>query len=78
MWGYRPIIGADSPAEHEPELDEWIRERMEWLMTEEPGELPSFFAGSMNDVDVSRSDTARSYEVSSTRWPRRSAGRCRG
>ena len=31
-------------------------ERMEWLMTEEPGELPSFFAGSLNDVDVSLSD----------------------
>ena len=31
-------------------------ERMEYLMTEEPGDLPSFFAGSLNDVDVSQSD----------------------
>ncbi|MBW3552663.1 MAG: zinc-dependent metalloprotease [Gemmatimonadetes bacterium] len=31
-------------------------ERMNWLMTEEPGELPSFFRGSMNDVDVAMSD----------------------
>jgi hypothetical protein len=31
-------------------------ERLEWLMTEEPDELPSFFRGSLNDVDVSQSD----------------------
>jgi hypothetical protein len=31
-------------------------ERMEYLMTEEPDELPSFFSGSLNDVDVSQSD----------------------
>lgn len=31
-------------------------ERLEWLMTEEPGELPSFFRGSLNNVDVSQSD----------------------
>jgi hypothetical protein len=31
-------------------------ERMEYLMTEEPDALPSFFAGSLNDVDVSQSD----------------------
>ena len=31
-------------------------ERLEYLMTEEPDPLPSFFAGSINDVDVSQSD----------------------
>ncbi|HUG41123.1 MAG TPA: zinc-dependent metalloprotease [Longimicrobiales bacterium] len=31
-------------------------ERMSWLMTEEPAQLPSFFAGSINDVNVSMSD----------------------
>ena len=31
-------------------------ERLEWLMTEEPDELPRFFRGALNDVDVSRSD----------------------
>jgi hypothetical protein len=31
-------------------------DRMKWLMTEEPGELPSFFRGSLNDVNVSESD----------------------
>ncbi len=31
-------------------------ERMEYLMTEEPAQLPSFFRGSLNDVDVSQSD----------------------
>ncbi|MFO7894485.1 MAG: zinc-dependent metalloprotease [Longimicrobiales bacterium] len=31
-------------------------ERMEYLMTEEPGDLPSYFRGSLNDVDVSQSD----------------------
>ena len=31
-------------------------ERMGYLMTEEPEELPSFFSGSLNDVDVSQSD----------------------
>jgi hypothetical protein len=31
-------------------------ERMEYLMTEEPDALPSFFRGSLNDVDVSQSD----------------------
>lgn len=31
-------------------------ERMGWLMTEETEELPSFFRGRLNDVDVSRSD----------------------
>jgi hypothetical protein len=31
-------------------------ERMEYLMTEEPEELPSFFRGSLNEVDVSQSD----------------------
>ncbi len=31
-------------------------ERMEWLMTEEPPALPSFFAGSVNAVNVAQSD----------------------
>jgi hypothetical protein len=31
-------------------------ERMEWLMTEEPPALPSFFASSVNGVNVSQSD----------------------
>jgi hypothetical protein len=31
-------------------------ERMEYLMTEEPAPLPGFFAGRLNDVDVSQSD----------------------
>jgi hypothetical protein len=29
---------------------------MEWLMTEEPPALPSFFAASVNSVNVSQSD----------------------
>ena len=31
-------------------------DRMAWLMTEEPAELPSYFRGALNDVDVSQSD----------------------
>ncbi len=31
-------------------------ERMQYLMTEEPDALPSFFRGSLNEVDVSQSD----------------------
>ncbi|NIP82463.1 MAG: DUF5117 domain-containing protein [Gemmatimonadetes bacterium] len=54
VWSELAAGGAIDPFRRN--LQRAYLERMEYLMTEEPDELPGFFRGSLNDVDVSQSD----------------------
>lgn len=47
-----------------PNLQRGYLKRMDWLITEELGALPSFFRASLNDVDVSMSDIRPFVRVS--------------
>jgi hypothetical protein len=54
VWG--ELAGGRTIDPFRRNLQRAYLDRMAWLMTEEPGELPSFFRGSLNDVTVSQSD----------------------